>query len=663
MAGSMAKRLQFSLSPHKVALSILIQDLCSPDRVPPVARPLLAVFLLDHVRQAQDYREKTLSELCAALSALQPPVSNALAHQLVQALRKIGSPDELFDALMALELLIMDNPAVDDDIPGLEQSSVLGIFVRKVLITFHASMFEGLSELYAQVEEYIDSFSNHAAGDKAADEESTLHTELCHFLHHHGGLVEKAPPSLHLDPRIDRMLHRMGNPPGGSYLRYLYSMQHKDYPAAVEHLHRYFDYGMFGRALRSERNDIKDRPVFQWALLNLAGLHFRFGHMALALQALEETVRLAQHASDHKCLANALYWLVRLVAVAGDRQLEGQLVRRCLQRACQLRLPKLQGLAVMRLVRHRLNYTQRKDNVLGKQSSDAGAVGTNPTLVWDALTAAQSLMLEAGGGQDDLCSSLNLLQSMVWGTFGHLHLTLAHCRQPQALPFSTAAADHACLAFCNTTYQQGAHQDPQAAIRSLMGVRDAFPRSQLQQWSNCAMMLLHSRCLHRRQLQRAQELARQMGAMLVPSEDAAACVIAERARADTLLYTGDPVRSVSLLHRLCDTCHANNLPLECLQAQLALAQHHQHAGAVGAALPLVLACVSTAQQLNMDTVLASALLALAALHLQRNEPEKAEKLILRFHSVFLMWAAGCLVLGACMPSMTTLTYTRTFTTA
>ena len=165
--------------------------------MPPVARPLLAVFLLDHVRQAQDYREKTLSELCAALSAIHPPVSNALAHQLVQALRKIGSPDELFDALMALELLIMDNPAVDDDIPGLEQSSVLGIFVRKVLITFHASMFEGLSELYAQVEEYIDSFSNHAAGDKAADEESTLHTELCHFLHHHGGLVEKAPPSLH----------------------------------------------------------------------------------------------------------------------------------------------------------------------------------------------------------------------------------------------------------------------------------------------------------------------------------------------------------------------------------------------------------------------------------------------------------------------------------
>jgi len=406
---SIKKRLDFSLSPHKVALAILIQDFCSPERVPSAARPLLSVFLLDHVRQAHDYREKTLAELCAALSALQPPMGAALAHQLVQALRKIASPDDLFDTLIGLEHFIMDNPAVDDDIPALEQSSVLGIFVRKVLITFHVSMFEGLSELFTHVQEYVEAFSNNAVGD-AVEEDTAMHTELCHFVHHHGELVEKAPPSLHLDSRIDGMLLRMGNPPGGSYLRYLYAMQHKDYPGAVSHLHRYFDYGMFGRALRNDRADIKDRPVFQWALLNLAGLHFRFGHMALALQALEETVRLAQHASDHKCLANALYWLVRLVSVAGERQLEGQLVRRCLQvpqtspttpikehtkepcitpkeptnarrclqRACQLRLPKLQGLAVMRLVRHRLHSTQRKDNALGKPSSGAGAVGTSP---------------------------------------------------------------------------------------------------------------------------------------------------------------------------------------------------------------------------------------------------------------------------------------------
>ena len=364
------------------------------------------------------------------------------------------------------------------------------------------------------------------------------------------------------------------------------------------------------------------------ALLNLVGLHFRFGHMALALQALEESVRLAQHASDHKCLANALYWLVRLVSVAGERELEGQLVRRCLQRACQLRLTKLQGLAVMRLVRHRLHSTQRKDNALGKPSSDAGAVGTCPTLVWDALAAAHSLMLESGGGEDELCWSLNLLQSTVWGVFGHLQLSVAHSSLPQALPFTTTAVDNACLAFCSKVYHQHAHQDPQAALRQLLSVRDVFPRTQLYLWCQSAMMMLHTRSLHRRQLQRAQELAWQMGAMLVPAEDASAFVIAERARANTLLCTGDPVRAVNVLQRLRGWCLARKLPLEALLALLALAVSHVQVSAMGAALPLVLACVSTAQQLNMDTVLASGVLALGSLHLRRGLPEKAHRLVL-----------------------------------
>lgn len=147
-------------------------------------------------------------------------------------------------------------------------------------------------------------------------------------------------------------------------------------------------------------------------------------------------------------------------------------------------------------------------------------------------------------------------------------------------------------------------------------------------WCNCALVLLHVRSLHRRQLQRAQELAWQMGALLVPSEDAAPYVIAERARAETLLHTGDPVRAVHVLQRLQDTCAAKKLPLESLVGLLAMAISHQHVGAMGAALPLVLACVSTAQQLNMDTVLASASLALACLHLHRGLPERAHRLVL-----------------------------------
>jgi hypothetical protein len=110
-----------------------------------------------------------------------------------------------------------------------------------------------------------------------------------------------------MSPRIERALQDMGDPPGASYLRYIYAVQQLDADAAVEHLHRFFDFGVSGRAVRGEG---RDRPVFHWALLNLTSLHYRFGFMAPALLALEEAVRLAQHASDHDCLAAALLWLV-----------------------------------------------------------------------------------------------------------------------------------------------------------------------------------------------------------------------------------------------------------------------------------------------------------------------------------------------------------------
>jgi len=228
----MQSRVSFTITPHKVALCILIQDSCTPERVsitrPPSdfsevkqlstpgceglkplrrrqsastspaplpasnwntqisalapslcrpipesypasaaypsptrgqmsasARPMLSIFLLEHVRKAQDYKEKTLAELCDALSALEP-LGRGLASQLVHSLRKITSPDDLFDTLHALELLLLDNSTVDDEIPGLDPSSVLGVFLRKVRTraspVLHASAASPELADYSQVD-------------------------------------------------------------------------------------------------------------------------------------------------------------------------------------------------------------------------------------------------------------------------------------------------------------------------------------------------------------------------------------------------------------------------------------------------------------------------------------------------------------------------------
>lgn len=92
-------------------------------------------------------------------------------------------------------------PGTDGDmgfvVSGLDSSSVLGIFVRKVLLKFHTSMFDGLSDLFTDLQAYVGSLVISVQGG-VEPKETAVHTELAHFIHHHAGMVEVSPPSLHV---------------------------------------------------------------------------------------------------------------------------------------------------------------------------------------------------------------------------------------------------------------------------------------------------------------------------------------------------------------------------------------------------------------------------------------------------------------------------------
>ncbi len=97
----------------------------------------------------------------------------------------------------------------------------------------------------------------------------------------------------------------------------------------------------------------------QYAILNLATLHLHFGHEDQSIQAIHETVRIAQQNNDHVCLMHALsllcqvssvpsvcptsglvydVWILTLqVAIArGDTEYAGQLLQRCVDTQVQL---------------------------------------------------------------------------------------------------------------------------------------------------------------------------------------------------------------------------------------------------------------------------------------------------------------------------------------
>ncbi|KAH8044849.1 hypothetical protein JL722_14508 [Aureococcus anophagefferens] len=80
-------------------------------------------------------------------------------------------------------------------------------------------------------------------------------------------------------------------------------------PRALDALHRYFDYARARGGPRSPNDAKSARGVAQYAALNLAAVHVRFGHHGLAAIAIDEAVRVAQQRHDHACVTFALSWL------------------------------------------------------------------------------------------------------------------------------------------------------------------------------------------------------------------------------------------------------------------------------------------------------------------------------------------------------------------
>lgn len=149
------------------------------------------------------------------------------------------------------------------------------------------------------------------------------------------------------------------------------SLHHRDSAAALDHLHRFFDrtlhtsqpaggapgagagagasHAASAGAGQAEDAAARERGRLQAAALTLGSMHAQLGHVEEALQALNETVRIAQQASDDTCLAHALALLCQVMgattpgtitsvsqlpgaspAAAHHSQL-GQLLRRCLR--------------------------------------------------------------------------------------------------------------------------------------------------------------------------------------------------------------------------------------------------------------------------------------------------------------------------------------------
>lgn len=344
-----------SITGHKLAFLVLISEYCrvkTGRHVEPDAEPwahtnqqsrdfaILSLKLL----QSPDI---TLSELFAVLRPVLHPRTLELFTTELATIRDAGVAG-IMDYAPNLDNLLADPVAATRAV--LHKSSVLGLFVRRMLLALDKLNFSGLARLHRGFSSYFDEAMRPPAAlvpggtDRGRLAATQRQSDL--FLAQQVTLMQLnqkaalAPPQL--QQRVNELLG--GNLVEAHYLSFLNCLAVREYSGADDSLRHHFDRMVAPEAKGGAEDATRN---LRYASFNLAMLHSRMGHPGEALLALREAVTLAQDANDAGFLQHVLAFLCRL---QGSRCEPSQL--RCLiTRASELGLNGVASLGIQALAR------------------------------------------------------------------------------------------------------------------------------------------------------------------------------------------------------------------------------------------------------------------------------------------------------------------------
>lgn len=439
---------------HNFAVAYLIKlhasdddgedDLDEPPHTQYCHGPQLAYFVASEVKDVS--ANAALDEpFEAMMTRAEDAGFDQLAEDLHEKMTAIHSPDALIDVLQQLADAVSRS-----DVRGeprscrhpIEPKSVLGRFVREVVLMYNGLLFEGVARLFEAVRRYAS--SEPAEIDLEVFESG--HIPL-RFRHAAPKQLERrlavAARALQRHPRA-RSVHEVERETNevlaaapdlasAHLVHHINFTHHRDFAGALHSLHNYFDLpaGRNGSAiidggcgldgLQSSSSDAAPSSArrtgpkaFQHATLNLAAAHHAFGHTAEALIALDEAVRVAQQRDDHRCVAMARTWRLRIVTSRGNAAATEAAFARCLESALELNMIELAVVAALSLARHRLASATCGAAAVLHALGTARAILARKAPAGAALTVAQESALR---GQ------LQQLLACFWESIGHSGLS------------------------------------------------------------------------------------------------------------------------------------------------------------------------------------------------------------------------------------------------
>mmetsp|Transcript_7381 Transcript_7381/g.11723 ORF Transcript_7381/g.11723 Transcript_7381/m.11723 type:complete len:753 (+) Transcript_7381:132-2390(+) len=634
------------VTPYQVAICELLHEYLTSDDFSPEEKQELVVFLLKEIKGIDQCVEKTFSDIVSCLEPTAPNVVESLEWRF----ETFESPDHLicfFQGTLAELLLKPESLDGSQGIaPGLlEKKSPFGVYLRRVILNFRNMSFEEVGRLFDQLKGY------RSVNSQQETKGILLKPLLNPFLDHE---IEKLERTIGVTSPSERnrmlslLLEKEPFAAKAYLLRFLNAVNHMEFEMAVDNMHRYFDYATTNAiippkpptASPAEEKAPPPPPApgsiasLHNAVQSLAGLHYRFGHIDNALQAINETVRIAQSNNDHACLAYGLAWLSRISSSTDAHGLNEKLLRRCLSRAQELNLSSLAALCSLSLSNLELRSLRR---ISQPGSRDAFTMATLPLQAMELLREGVSRVAWDPASQQTQAASL-VLRSNTWKTLGSQALSDMYSQAYLTIYGGTSPSHNVVQAFCDLAYQRWLNGEISECIKILDEARGKFPVTCNHTLSLTVGRILHENALNRGRIREAEMVGQQLVAMSSPDTDCPGHIDALYRQTQVMVAYGRFTEAASALNELIERCRTRGLHMQSVPYHLLQAEVHLRAGSIIGALPYILQALALAESFNLDSVRAEGMVVLAQLRHDLNCPAEA---IRHIQGVYSHVSANC----------------------
>ncbi|XP_072456614.1 anaphase-promoting complex subunit 5 isoform X2 [Notamacropus eugenii] len=319
--------------------------------------------------------DMTLTRLHKAIDESCPQLANS-----VQIRIKLMAEGELKDMEQFFDDLSDSFSGTD---PEVHKTSVVGLFLRHMILAYNKLSFSQVYKLYTALQEYFQNAEKKAAAEEAEMDMTSPEGQLVglmqrqdldvpsreeeiscsgplsqkqaeYFLSQQASLLKndetKALAPASLQKELNNLLKFNPDFAEAHYLSYLNSLRVQDVFSSTHSLLHYFDRLILTGAESKSNGDEGYGRSLRYAALNLAALHCRFGHYQQAELALQEAIRIAQESNDHVCLQHCLSWLYILEQKRSDSCV---LLEHSVKKAVHFGLPYLASLGIQSLVQQR----------------------------------------------------------------------------------------------------------------------------------------------------------------------------------------------------------------------------------------------------------------------------------------------------------------------